>query len=360
VGAALGCGAPGGGALSFEAIRTLLCDRPDAIDAVMEMVISKKQKRIAEIAPVLWQRLEGCDLCPRKCGVNRLAGEKGFCALSGDWVPVASFCAHRGEEPVLSGRAGSGTIFFSHCNLGCVFCQNHQISDNSLDPGPSMVRIEELARIMIVLQAMGCHNINFVTPTHVLPHIVAALKIALDQGLALPLVYNCGGYENAEVIRLLDGVMDIYLPDFKYMDGALARTYSAAPDYPAAAAAAFREMYRQTGSGLDIDPATQTARHGMIIRHLVLPGGVKNSVDVLAWIADNLSPGIHLSLMSQYHPPAGLRRPGPPLDRPLFPDEYEAVSARADALGFENGWFQEMESHDTYRPDFKKAHPFEG
>jgi len=154
-------------------------------------------------------------------------------------------------------------------------------------------------------------------------------------------------------------VMDIYLPDFKYMDDALARTYSSAPDYPRAAATALKEMYRQVGVGLVIDPDSGTARRGMIIRHLVLPGGVKNSVDVLAWIANNLSPGIHLSLMSQYHPPAGPRKPEPPLDRLLFADEYETVSAGADALGFENGWFQEMESHGVYRPDFKKAHPFE-
>ncbi|MFZ5562641.1 MAG: radical SAM protein [Thermodesulfobacteriota bacterium] len=318
-----------------------------------------KRHLVLNVLPGLWRRLESCDLCPRKCGANRLAGEKGFCALSGDWVPVASFCAHRGEEPVLSGSAGSGTIFFSHCNLGCAYCQNHQISDNSADPGPSFVRIDELAQTLLVLQAMGCHNINFVTPTHVLPHIMAALEIALGRGLTLPLVYNCGGYENAEIIRLLDGIIDIYLPDFKYMDAALAGRYSSAPDYPAAAGAALKEMYRQTGSGLAIDPENGVACRGMIIRHLVLPGCTTNSLDVLEWIAAHLSPDVHLSLMSQYHPTAGAKKAGPPLDRTLRPDEYERISARAESLGFENGWFQEMESHDVYRPDFCRPHPFE-
>ncbi len=318
-----------------------------------------KQKIVSEILPGLWQRLENCDLCPRECGVDRLAGEQGFCRLSGDRVPVSSFCAHRGEEPVISGHRGSGTIFFAHCNLGCVFCQNHQISDNRQDPGDVLVRIEELAQIMFLLQTMGCHNINFVTPSHVLPHIIAALKIALDKGLTVPLVYNCGGYEKADIIRLLDGVMDVYLPDVKYMDGDLAERYSLAPDYPRAAAGTVAEMFRQTGGRLDIDEDTGTARRGLVIRHLVLPGCIDNSLAVLDWLAADLSPEVPISLMSQYHPSAEAGRCGPPLDRTLDPAEYEAVSSRAVNLGIENGWFQEMASHRHYRPDFNKKHPFE-
>jgi putative pyruvate formate lyase activating enzyme len=326
----------------------------------MSLSVAEKKRIVSAVLPGLWQRLKNCDLCPRECGADRLAGEEGFCSLSGDRVPVASYCVHRGEEPAISGSRGSGTIFFAHCNLGCVFCQNDQISDNALDPVESLVSVADLAEIMRLLQAMGCHNINFVTPTHVLPHILAALEIALARGLTVPLVYNCGGYEKAEIIRLLDGVMDVYLPDLKYMDASLAEKYSSAGDYPRMAAAAVKEMYRQTGSVLEIDPAAGAAARGMIIRHLVLPGCVENSQAVLEWIAGQLSPGVHLSLMSQYHPSGSALKMGAPLNRTLRPEEYDAVSARAEALGIENGWFQEMESHRNYRPDFRKAHPFEG
>jgi len=321
--------------------------------------ISEKKRIVSQILPGLWQRLECCDLCPRECGVNRLNGEQGFCALAGDRVPVASYCVHRGEDPVVSGRKGSGTIFISHCNLGCVFCQNHQISDNTLDPGRSLLRPAELAEIMCLLQAMSCHNINFVTPTHVLPHIMAALEIALEKGLTVPLVYNCGGYEKAEIIRLLDGVMDVYLPDIKYMDASLAGQYSQADDYPQMAAGAVKEMYRQVGSDLVTDGTGGTAVRGLVIRHLVLPGCVENSQAALDFIATELSPDVHLSLMSQYHPSADAMGCGPPLNRTLRPEEYNAVSARAEALGIENGWFQEMSSHRHYRPDFQNKHPFE-
>ncbi|MEW6079916.1 MAG: radical SAM protein [Thermodesulfobacteriota bacterium] len=326
----------------------------------MSLSAAGKKRIVSEILPGLWQRLKHCDLCPRECGVDRLAGEEGFCALSGDRVPVASYCVHRGEEPVISGSRGSGTIFFAHCNLGCVFCQNDQISDNALNPGEAFVSVADLAEIMRLLQAMGCHNINFVTPTHVLPYIIAALEIALDKGLTVPLVYNCGGYEKAEVIRLLDGVMEVYLPDIKYMDASPAAIYSRAKDYPQMAAESVKEMYRQTGSVLEIDPSAGTAARGMIIRHLVLPGCVENSLSVLEWIAGQLSPDVHISLMSQYHPSADAMRFGAPLNRTLRPEEYETVSDRAEKLGIENGWFQEMESHRNYRPDFRKKHPFEG
>ena len=325
----------------------------------MALSIPEKQRIVSRILPALWQRLEACDLCPRACGANRLAGEQGFCCLSGDWVPVASYCVHRGEEPVISGSRGSGTIFFGHCNLGCVFCQNYQISDNTLAAAEALMSVDDLAAVMRVLQAMGCHNINFVTPTHVLPHIIAALEIALKQGLKIPLVYNCGGYEKAEIIGLLDGIMDIYLPDLKYMDAAPADRFSNAADYPQTASGALREMLRQTGSELTLDPESGTARKGLVIRHLVLPDGVENSLAVLDFIAAELSPDVHLSLMSQYHPTPAALKFGPPLDRTLRPDEYDTVRTRAEARGFENGWFQDMESHRIYRPDFRKEHPFE-
>ncbi len=332
----------------------------DGISQAMKDIFCEKRDIAARLEPVLWELLEKCVLCPRRCGVNRLAGEKGFCALAGEHVPIASYCVHRGEEPAISGHNGSGTIFFGHCNLGCIYCQNQSISDNSIPMDKNMASVAELSGIMLSLQQAGCHNINLVTPTHVLPYIVSALKIAFERGLSIPVVYNCGGYERAGIIKMLDGLVDIYLPDFKYMDSGLASLCSHAPDYPETAAAAFKEMYRQTGPDLILKNGTEIARRGLIVRHLVLPGNVENSIMVLEWMAKELSNKVHLSLMSQYYPAQERGKLPPQLNRTLLHSEYETVAAKAVELGFENGWFQEPDSHKTYRPDFKKKHPFEG
>jgi putative pyruvate formate lyase activating enzyme len=238
-----------------------------------------------------------CRLCPRACGVDRTRGGKGVCN-SGSRAKVASAHAHFGEERPLVGRGGSGTIFFSNCNLLCVFCQNWQINHRG-DGSP--VSDEALGRIMIGLQDAGCHNVNLVTPTHILPNIVGALRTAIRLGLRVPLVYNCGGYEPVEVVRMLDGIVDIYLPDFKYMDGAAAAKYSSgAADYPERAAESIAEMHRQVGDLLVDEHGV--ALRGLMIRHLVLPGNLAGTDRFVRWVAARLSPSTFVNIMAQYRP----------------------------------------------------------
>ena len=241
-------------------------------------------------------RYEYCDLCPHECGVNRLRGEKGFCEARGRAV-VFSHGPHYGEELPLVGRGGSGTIFFSHCNLRCVFCQNWPIAhlgrgDEVDDAG--------LARMMLDLQRRGCHNINLVTPTHFMPSILGAVRLARHQGLHLPLCYNTGGYETVESIRLLDGIVDIYLPDLKFMDREASRRYviQGRGDYPAMAQEAIREMHRQVGE-LVVDESG-VARRGLMIRHLVMPNRVAGTREFVDWVARNLTLGTYVNIMSQY------------------------------------------------------------
>ena len=250
-----------------------------------------------------------CRLCPRACGARRFQGETGTCGI-GNQALVSSYGPHFGEESPLVGQGGSGTIFLARCNLRCVFCQNFEISQRG--EGES-VTPERLARIMLDLQERGCHNINFVTPTPQVFHLLQALPMAIQGGLTLPLVYNCGGYESLEALRLLDGIVDIYMPDVKYGDAEIAHRYSGVPGYPEAAKAAVREMHRQVGD-LALD-ARGIARRGLLVRHLVLPEDLAGTDDVVAFLAD-LSPRTYLNLMGQYRPcyrahafPALARRP---------------------------------------------------
>jgi putative pyruvate formate lyase activating enzyme len=240
--------------------------------------------------------LEECQLCPRRCKVNRLAGERGFCR-SPDQVMVYSFSPHFGEETPLVGYSGSGTIFFSNCNLRCVFCQNWPIAHEGRGRTFSD---EELADMMLELQRIGCHNINLVTPTHVMPHILAATRIAMQRGLHLPLTYNTSGYDALESIQLLDGIVDIYLPDLKFMDGELATQYNlaAARDYPKVAQKAILEMHRQVGDLLTDERGI--ALRGLMIRHLVMPNRVAGTQDFVRWVKDNLSTATYVNIMSQY------------------------------------------------------------
>jgi len=239
---------------------------------------------------------ERCRLCPRRCGVNRMAGEKGVCS-SANTFKVASFSPHFGEEAPLVGKGGSGTIFFSHCNLLCVYCQNWEI--NHRGDGRE-TNHTELAAMMLALQRSGCLNINFVTPTHVAPHIISALRIAIAQGLRLPLVYNSSGFDSLEVIKLLDGVVDIYLPDFKYQDAAVAARYSNnAQNYPVHVAAAIKEMHRQVGTLQQIDGI---AHRGLLIRHLVLPENLAGTDRFVRWVASELGTDTHVNIMGQYGP----------------------------------------------------------
>ena len=239
--------------------------------------------------------MESCELCPRKCRTNRLCDEMGFCGIGAKAV-VSSACAHFGEESVLVGYGGSGTIFFAGCNLGCVFCQNYDISQ--FRQGHE-VGIDDLADMMLQLQAQGCNNVNFVTPTHVLPHVLESVYIARAKGLEVPTVYNCGGYESVGPLRLLEGTIDIYMPDFKYMNPVSAKKYSFAQDYPDVMKSAILEMHRQVG---DLEIKDSLAVCGLLVRHLVMPNDVAGSRDIIDFLADKVSKNTYVNVMEQYRP----------------------------------------------------------
>jgi putative pyruvate formate lyase activating enzyme len=308
-------------------------------------------------AEKLLARLEACDICPHRCGVNRLNNQMGFCR-SGYLPPVASVCAHRGEEPALSGTRGSGTIFFANCNMRCCYCQNYQISQNETAQQNNIMTIETMAAKMLYLQnELQSHNINLVSPTHFVPQIVQALTLAVPQGLTLPLVYNSGGYEALETIQALEGIVDIYLPDIRYASDEAALKYSGVRDYVTHNRESLKEMYRQVGD-LQIGP-DEIACRGLIIRHLILPENLAGSGRSLRWIARNLSPEVTLSIMSQYFPCHQAAR-YPELNRQINYQEYSRVVEVMEESGMGNGWLQEMDAPATYRPDFEReGHPFE-
>ncbi|GAK57936.1 radical SAM domain protein [Candidatus Vecturithrix granuli] len=240
--------------------------------------------------------LQNCTLCPRKCHINRLAGQTGICKTA-QRAWVSSYGPHFGEEAPLVGRNGSGTIFFTHCNLLCNFCQNFDISHQGIG---TEVTAAQLAEIMLNLQQRGCHNINFVTPSHVVPQILAALQIAIEHGLSVPLIYNTGAYDQVETLKMLDGVVDIYMPDFKFWNPEVAKRTCNAPDYSEAARRAIQEMHRQVGD-LVID-ASGIAQRGLLVRHLVMPGGLAGTSDIMRWIARNISTNTYVNIMFQYRP----------------------------------------------------------
>jgi putative pyruvate formate lyase activating enzyme len=300
--------------------------------------------------------LENCVLCPRECRVNRFEGGSGYCGLNAS-LNIASICIHRGEEPVISGKYGICNIFFAGCNLHCIYCQNHEISqDCSLVPDPGMDPDTVTDKISEIL-SKNVSSVGFVSPSHVVPQVKEIIKKLNSRGLKPVIVYNTNGYEKAETVRSLSGLIDVYLPDYKYVTSRLAADYSDAPDYPEVALKAIKEMYYQKGSSLRTDE-NGNAESGMLIRHLVLPGHAEESKKVLKSIAEELSPGVHLSLMSQYHP-TYLVRNHPQLNRSLYKAEYESVVEAMQDMGFRNGWVQDMDSHQNYRPDFRKEHPFE-
>jgi putative pyruvate formate lyase activating enzyme len=243
--------------------------------------------------------MKKCTLCPRLCGVNRLEGETGYCR-TGRQAVVASYGPHFGEERPLVGRRGSGTIFFSHCNLYCSFCQNYDISHGG-EGRP--VSAENLADIMVHLQAQGCHNINFVTPSHVIAPILESLPLAIEKGLTAPLVYNTGGYDRTSALKLLDGIVDIYMPDFKFWDSEVSKRLSDALDYPERARGAVKEMHRQVGD-LETD-VSGVAQRGLLVRHLLMPDGLAGTASVMHFLATEISRGTYVNIMSQYHPCGG-------------------------------------------------------
>ena len=301
-------------------------------------------------------RLASCDICPRECGVNRLNGELGFCR-SGHLPIVASFCDHHGEEPVLSGSRGSGTIFFGNCNLKCLYCQNHQISQDWERQKSNEVDCHTLAKHMLYLQdELGCHNINLVSPSHFVPQIARAVLEAVPLGLKVPLVYNTNGYDSMKTLKELDGVIDIYLPDIKYASDDRANRLSQAPDYVRHSRNAIKEMYRQVGE-LVVDDSG-VAKRGLIVRHLILPNGLAGSKESLTWLANEVSTGVTVSLMSQYHP-AHRAYEFPLLSRCILLSEYEEAFRAMEEVGLEAGWTQGMGSHEIYLPDFERqGHPF--
>jgi len=281
--------------------------------------------------------LESCRVCPRECGVNRLKNEKGCFCRSGLNPIVSSVSPHHGEEPPLSGARGSGTIFFTNCNLKCVYCQNYPISQ--MGNGAERT-VGELACQMLWLQEQGCHNLNLVTPTHFMPQILKALGIALERGFNLPIVYNTSGYESLEALQLLDGIVDIYLPDMRYSDNAVGLKYSSAPHYPEVNRAAIREMYRQVGN-LVLDE-NGVAQRGLIIRHLVLPGGLSGTGGVMKFLAEEISKDVYISLMSQYFP-AYRTQEFKKIDRRITSEEYEGAYQIMLKYGLESGWIQNLE-----------------
>jgi len=284
-----------------------------------------------------YQLLEACRVCPRECGVNRLKNDKiGFCR-SGLNPVVSSASAHHGEEPPLSGTKGSGTIFLTNCNMKCVYCQNYPISQlgNGVEKTPA-----ELACQMLWLQEQGCHNLNLVTPTHFMPQILKAWGIARERGLSLPLVYNTSGYDSVEALRLLDSIVDIYLPDMRYSDDRIAMLYSIAPQYVEVNQAAVKEMFRQVGN-LELDEHG-IARRGIIVRHLVLPGGLSGTESVMKFLAEEISKEVYISLMSQYFP-AYKAAEFKELSRRTTTKEYEEACRIMETYGLENGWVQERE-----------------
>ena len=288
----------------------------------------------------------GCRLCPRDCNVDRKTGY-GYCGMT-EHIMAARAALHMWEEPVISGKNGSGAVFFSGCPLRCVFCQNHNIA---IGKSGKEISMERLVEIFFELEEKGANNINLVTPTHYVPQIIEALEMARKAGLDLPVVYNTSGYEKPETIQMLDGYVDVYLPDFKYMESELAAAYSKAPDYPEYAKASLKEMIRQTGN-IQINKETGMIQKGVIIRHLVLPGHVKNSKAVIKYLLETYKDQILISIMNQYTPMPQVAE-DPLLGRKVTKREYEKVIDYALELGMEDGFIQEGEAaKESFIPEF--------
>lgn len=303
-----------------------------------------------------YANLTSCTSCPRDCKVDRINGEYGICT-SGHLPIVSSYTPHFGEEPVLSGTKGAGNIFFGNCNLKCIYCQNFEISQNPKTEKHKEVKHDRLAEIMIELQNKGCHNIGLVSPTHFSATILKSIYLAVQQELNLPIIYNTNGYDSVEMLKLYDGVVDIYLPDFKYGNSEYAKTYSLVDNYFEKTKEAIKEMFRQVGDELIYDG--DVVVHGMIIRHLILPNDLSDSEKVFKFIAEELSPKIHISLMSQYYPTNKAYK-DILIDRAIRNSEYDKALQLLEKYGLHNGWIQEMESAHNYKPHFNedRLNPF--
>jgi putative pyruvate formate lyase activating enzyme len=302
------------------------------------------------------ETLRDCCSCPRNCHADRFSSKPGYCKSSASFN-ISAVCIHKGEEPVISGKDGICNIFFTNCNLQCIYCQNWQISTNRNDRNSTEMSLEIVIGKITDILDRGINMIGFVSPSHFIPQVKIIINILNSLGYHPVKVYNTNGYDKPETIKSLEGIIDVYLPDFKYMDPLLSIEYSDAADYPDVASLAIREMYRQKGSVLHLSE-NETAESGIIIRHLVLPGHVENSLKVLQFIAQELSPKLHISLMSQYNPVPGVSY-HPILRKPLNKREYDVVVDEMNNLGFSYGWIQKLDSRDNYQPDFLRKHPFE-
>jgi putative pyruvate formate lyase activating enzyme len=298
--------------------------------------------------------IEKCELCPRKCGVNRSMVSSGFCNCS-DMPLVSSIFLHKGEEPVISGTKGICNVFFAHCNLQCIYCQNYQISLNDRkDPNWEM-SVEEVSEKISTFLKDGVRLLGFVSPSHQIPQMIQIIKSIWDIGFKPTIVYNSNGYDSIETLKELEGIIDVYLPDFKYFDNSLGKKFSNTTNYFEVASMALREMYRQKGSTILLDD-DGLIESGIIVRHLVLPRCSNDSINILRYIADEISPNIRISLMSQYYPIENLAIKSS-LNRKITPAEYQSVVSELNILGFP-GWVQELESSDHYKPDFLSNTPF--
>jgi len=300
--------------------------------------------------------LSDCTLCPRECHADRVHGSLGYCQ-TGTGYYIASICEHTGEEPILCREHGICNVFFSHCNMQCIYCQNYQISRNQGKNLSQQFTFDEVVDRIERILDRGVSIVGFVSPSHVIPQMRAIIARLEEHHRHPAYVMNTNAYDRVKMLASLEGVIDVYLPDLKYMDGNLAGSYSDTPDYPRVAADALMEMFRQKGAKIVLSQ-DGLIRSGLIVRHLVLPGQVENSKQCLQFVAEELSPGVHVSLMSQYHPTPQVAS-HPELGRSLHPEEYEEVLAEMDRLGLYRGWMQEMESPTVYLPDFSRRHPFQ-
>ena len=290
-----------------------------------------------------------CTLCPRRCGADRAAGRTGFCGAGGT-LKAARAALHYWEEPCISGTKGSGTVFFSGCTLKCCFCQNYPISAEGLG---KEISVEHLAEIFLNLQEQGANNINLVTPDHYIPQIISAIDMARSRNFKLPFVYNCSGYETAEMIQLLDGYIDVYLPDFKFMSPDLSAKYSNAPDYPEHAKASISEMVRQCGGDQTRFDDDGIMQRGVIVRHLQLPDHLDDSKSIITYLYNTYKDSIYISIMNQYTPMPGIENRFPELGRTITPSEYDELVDYAIDIGVENGFIQEGETaKESFIPAF--------
>ena len=300
--------------------------------------------------------LSNCTLCPRNCHANRFSEKLGYCNSDAGFN-ISSICIHKGEEPVISGKKGICNVFFSHCNLQCIYCQNHDISRNQGVVYSDNLSFDEvISRICTILEETE-NIVGFVSPSHYVPQMLAIIRGLHRVGKHPIFVYNTNGYDRVETLQMLEGIIDVYLPDFKYMDSSLSFEYSQARDYPEAASAALKEMYRQKGSTLIVNDEG-IAESGIVVRHLVLPGAAHQSIEVLKFIAEEISSKLHISLMAQYYP-TDLVANYSLLNRTITSEEYNLVVDAFHNLDFYRGWLQDLESHASFSPNFSDERPFE-